>query len=97
MGRYLLWGLLVLAFGALNALAAENLEKLTAVGLGEVCDKKIGPLCKSGINSQYAGAWQGRSMRERHGTRTGRTDNTATRSVKFKRRKRRLASGLSVA
>jgi predicted outer membrane lipoprotein len=29
MGRYLLSGLLVLAFGALNALAAENPEKAT--------------------------------------------------------------------
>ena len=45
MGRYLLSGLFLLAFGALNAFAAENLEKKTAVGLGEVCDQKIGPLC----------------------------------------------------
>ena len=35
MGRYLLWGPLVLVFGALNALAAENPQK-AAVGLGEV-------------------------------------------------------------
>ena len=49
MGRYLLSGLFLLAFGALNAFAAENLEKKTAVGLGEVCDQKIGPLCKAGL------------------------------------------------
>ena len=48
MGRYLLSGLLFLAFGALNALAA-------GVGLGEVCDKKIGPLCKSGLDCNSAG------------------------------------------
>jgi len=42
MGRYLMSGL-CLAFSALNPFAAENPEK-TAVGLGEVCDKKIGPL-----------------------------------------------------
>lgn len=48
MGRYLLSGLFVLAFGFLNAFGAENSEK-TAVGLGEVCDKKLGPLCKSGL------------------------------------------------
>src|SRR6476469_8478419 len=53
MGRYLLSGLLLLAFGALNALAAENPEK-AAVGLGEVCDKKIGPLCKSGLDCNSA-------------------------------------------
>jgi hypothetical protein len=48
MGRYLLSGLLLLAFSALNAFAAENPEK-TAVGLGEVCDKRIGQLCKSSL------------------------------------------------
>ena len=48
MGRYLLSGLLLLAFSALNAFAAENREK-TAVGLGELCDQKTGPLCKSGL------------------------------------------------
>jgi hypothetical protein len=55
MGRYLhlLLGLLFLAFGALNALAAENPEK-AAVGLGEVCDKKVGPLCKSGLDCNSA-------------------------------------------
>ena len=54
MGRYLLSGLLLLgAFSALNAFAAENPEK-TAVGLGEVCDKKIGPLCKSGLECNSA-------------------------------------------
>ena len=53
MGRYLLSGLLLLAFSALNAFAAENPEK-TAVGLGEVCDKKIGPLCKSGLECYSA-------------------------------------------
>ena len=53
MGRCLLSGLLLLAFGALNALAAENPEK-AAVGLGEVCDKKIGPLCKSGLDCNSA-------------------------------------------
>ena len=49
MGRYLLSGLLLLAFGALDAFAAENPEK-PAVGLGEVCDKRNGPLCKSGLD-----------------------------------------------
>ena len=55
MGRYLhlLSGLLFLAFGALNALAAENPEN-AAVGLGEVCDKKVGPLCKSGLDCNSA-------------------------------------------
>ena len=53
MGRYLLSGLLLLAFGAWNALAAENPEK-AAVGLGEVCDKKAGPLCKSGLDCNSA-------------------------------------------
>lgn len=54
MGRYLLSGLLLLAFGASNALAAENPEEKAAVGLGEVCDKKIGPLCKSGLDCNSA-------------------------------------------
>jgi hypothetical protein len=56
MSRYLLSGLLVLAFSSLNAFAFENPEK-TAVGLGEVCDKKLGPLCKSDLecNSAEAG------------------------------------------
>ena len=49
MGRYLLSGLLLLALSAVNALATENPEK-TAVGLGEVCDKRNGPLCKSGLD-----------------------------------------------
>jgi len=49
MGRYLLSGLLLLAFSALNAFAAENPEK-PAVGLGEVCDTRNGPLCKSGLD-----------------------------------------------
>ena len=53
MGRYLLSGLLLLAFSALNAFAAENPEK-TAVGLGEVCDKRIGPLCKSSLECNSA-------------------------------------------
>ena len=55
MRRYLhlLSALLFLAFGALNALAAENPER-AAVGLGEVCDKKIGPLCKSGLDCNSA-------------------------------------------
>ena len=53
MGRYLLWGPLVLVFGALNALAAENPQK-AAVGLGEVCDKKVGPWCKSGLDCNSA-------------------------------------------
>ena len=87
MGRYLLSGLLLLAFSALNAFAAENPEK-TAVGLGEVCDKRIGPLCKSGLECNSAEPGQGRSLRERHSTRTGRTDNTPTRSVNFKQRER---------
>jgi hypothetical protein len=81
MGRYLMSGLF-LAFSALNALAAENPEK-TAVGLGEVCDKRIGPLCKSGLDCNS----EGRSMRECHGTRTGRTDNTPALSVKLKQRR----------
>ena len=54
MGRYLLSGLLLLAFSALNAFAAENPEK-TAVGLGEVCDKRIGPLCKFGPKGSVTG------------------------------------------
>ena len=53
MGRYLLSGLLILAFGALNAFAAENPEE-PAAGLGEVCDQKIGPLCKSGLECNSA-------------------------------------------
>ena len=53
MGRYLLSGLLLLAFGALNTLAAENPEK-PAVGLGEVWYKKIGPLCKSRLECNSA-------------------------------------------
>ena len=52
MGRYLMSGLF-LAFSALNPFAAENPEK-TAVGLGEVCDKRIGPLCKSGLDCNSA-------------------------------------------
>jgi len=52
MGPYLMSGLF-LAFSALNPFAAENPEK-TAVGLGEVCDKKIGPLCKSGLECNSA-------------------------------------------
>ena len=54
MGRYLLSGLLLLAFSALNAFAAENPEKKTAAGLGEVCDQRIGPLCKSGLECNSA-------------------------------------------
>ena len=53
MGRCLLSGLLLLAFSTLNAFAAENPEK-TAVGLGEFCDKRIGPLCKSGVECNSA-------------------------------------------
>jgi hypothetical protein len=53
MGRYLMSGLLLLALSAVNALATENPEK-TAVGLGEVCDKRIGPLCKSGLECNSA-------------------------------------------
>ena len=53
MVRSVLSALLFLAFGALNAFAAENPEK-TAVGLGEVCDKRIGPLCKSGLECNSA-------------------------------------------
>jgi hypothetical protein len=53
MGRYLMSGLLLLALSAVNAFATENPEK-TAVGLGEVCDKKIGPLCKSGLECNSA-------------------------------------------
>ena len=49
MGRNLLSGLLLLAFGGLNAFAVESPEK-PAVGLGEVCDKKNGPFCKSGLD-----------------------------------------------
>jgi hypothetical protein len=53
MVRYLLSALLLLAFSGLNTFAAENPEK-TAVGLGEVCDKRIGPLCKSGLECNSA-------------------------------------------
>jgi hypothetical protein len=53
MVRYLLSVLLLLTFGALNSVAAENPEK-TVVGLGEVCDKRIGPLCKSGLECNSA-------------------------------------------
>jgi hypothetical protein len=49
MSSYLLSGLIVLAF----SFAAENPEK-TAVGIGEVCDKKLGPLCKSGLECNSA-------------------------------------------
>ena len=53
MVRSLLSALLLLAFGALNTFAAENSEK-TLVGLGEVCDKRNGPLCKSGLECNSA-------------------------------------------
>src|SRR4029077_16601313 len=53
MGRYLMSGLLLLALSGVNSLATENAEK-TAVGLGEVCDKRIGPLCKSGLECNSA-------------------------------------------
>jgi hypothetical protein len=53
MGRYLLWALLLVAFSALNAFAAENSEK-AAVGLGEICGKRNGPLCKSGLDCNSA-------------------------------------------
>ena len=51
--RYLLSALLLLAFDALDTFAAENPEK-TGVGLGEVCNKRIGPLCKSGLECNSA-------------------------------------------
>jgi hypothetical protein len=53
MVRYLLTALFLLGFGALNTLAAGEPEK-TAVGLGEVCEKENGPLCKSGLECNSA-------------------------------------------
>jgi hypothetical protein len=75
MGRYFLSGLLLLAFSALNAFAVENPEK-TAVGLGEVCDKRIWSLCKSGLECNSAEPGKAGVCVERHSTRTRRADNT---------------------
>ena len=89
MGRYLLSGLLFLAFGALNALAAEN-QRRPGLALARFATRNRAVMqIWSGL--QFRGVWEGRSMRERHGTRTGRTDNTATRSIKFKRREQKRA------
>jgi hypothetical protein len=38
-----------LAFGVLNALAAEEPLKKKVVGLGETCDAAAGIFCKSGL------------------------------------------------
>ena len=84
MGRYLLSGLLLLAFGALNAFAAE-IQRSLRLALVRFATRKSGR-CANLVWSAIRGAWQGRSMRERHGTGTGRTDNTPTRPVKFKQR-----------
>jgi hypothetical protein len=57
MVRYVLSAVLLLAFGGWNTLEAEEQtvpSEKTVVGLGEVCNPKIGPSCKSGLQCNSA-------------------------------------------
>ena len=82
MGVYLLSGLFLLAFGALNAFAAENLERRLRLALVRFATRNRA-VVQSWSGVQFGGAWQGRSMRERHNTKS-RTDHTPACSVKIK-------------